>query len=212
MQTKTQVIGIALLALSAGAATSANAQMMDGKMMNNSNMMSNATNMVASWPMDTKKAAKMVMTKFGAPDEATASMLVWHNKGPWKRIIASRTMTTHKFPAMHPDSVEEFVDYRVPLDKYDDLARFDGSVNVDRTRGEISARCDADTHNFLALNLAHDIIVGKRSVANARAFYGMAVKMEKEKMKIHPYMMRLNFQPHRNRSADADKVTIHPKK
>lgn len=47
---------------------------------------------------------------------------------------------------------------------------------------------------------------------DGRGFYGRAVKMEKEKMMIHPYMMRLNFQPQRNMSADADKVTIHPKK
>ena len=41
-----------------------------------------------------------------------------------------------------------------------DLARFDGSVIVERTRGEIGARCDKEEMNYLALNLAHDIVTG----------------------------------------------------
>lgn len=60
---------------------------------------------------------------------------------------------------------------RVPPDKFDDLALYDGSVIVERTKGEISARCDQEPMNFLALNLAHDIITGKRSVGDARKTY-----------------------------------------
>ena len=164
--------------------------------------------MIENWPADSAKAAKKVMAKYGAPDEATASMLVWHNNGVFKRTVASRTSITHKFPAMHPDSMEQFVDYKVPLDKYDDLAKFDGSVNVNRTKGELSARCDAETHNLLALNLAHDIITGKRSVAGARAFYGRVIKMEMMQKKLHPYELKLMFKPQRGKSSDADKTTI----
>lgn len=184
-------------------ASNVQAQMMSGM---------SAGEMMKGWPMDAAKAANMVMKKYGAADEATPSTITWHNAGPWKRIVASRTPIMHLFPAKHPDSVEMFIDYRVPLNKYDDLARFDGSVNVDRTRGEMSARCDADTHNFLALNLAHDIIMGKRSVAGARAFYGRVVKMEKEKMVLHPYEMHLMFKPMMNMSSDPDKMTIMVKK
>jgi hypothetical protein len=164
--------------------------------------------MLASWPADSAKAAKKVMAKYGAPDEATASTLTWYNNGVFKRTVASRTSIMHKFPVPHPDSMEQFVDYRVPLDKYDDLAKFDGSVNVNRTKGELSARCDAETHNLLALNLAHDIITGQRSVAGARAFYGRVVKMELATMKLHPYETRLIFKPMMNMSHDADKQTI----
>ena len=67
---------VVLLAVGASSLPNAGAQIMD------SSMMSKASNMVSSWPMETRKAAQMVMTKFGAPDEATASMLVWHNAGP----------------------------------------------------------------------------------------------------------------------------------
>ncbi len=157
--------------------------------------MDDANSMMANWSADAQKAAKGMMKIHGAPDEATPTMLVWHNTGPWKRIIAVNTTTPHNFPGPHPDSVEQFVSYKVPESKHDEIARFDGSVNIDRTRGEMSARCDAEHHNVLALNLAHDIITGKRSVEGARAFYTRVVMIEKTKMQLHHYALRLNFSP-----------------
>ena len=53
--------------------------------------------------------------------------------------------------------------------RFDDLAYFDGSVHADRTKGELSARCDSHEMNVAALNLADDIIRGTRTVAQARA-------------------------------------------
>jgi hypothetical protein len=185
------------------AATGVRTQMMDG-----SDMMGKATSAVNSWPVDSQKAAKKVIAKYGAPHEATASMLVWHNNGPWKRTVASRTSTPHMFPSPHPDSVEQVISYRVPLDKYDDLARYDGSVTVDRTKGELAARCDLEEMNLLALNLAHDIITSRRSVAGARGFYARVVKMYKAEKKVHPYQMRLMFQPHTmSMGSDPDKIS-----
>ena len=160
--------------------------------------MDDANSMMANWSADAQKAAKGMMKIHGAPDESTPTMLVWHNSGPWKRIIASNMVTPHNFPGPHPDSVEQTLSYKVPENKFDELARFDGSVNVDRTRGEMSARCDAEHHNVLALNLAHDIITGKRSVEGARAFYTRVVMIEKMKKQIHHYALKLNFSPQMN--------------
>jgi len=39
------------------------------------------------------------------------------------------------------------------------LAKYDGTVASDRTRGELGARCDKEVANVLALNLAHEVIV-----------------------------------------------------
>jgi hypothetical protein len=39
----------------------------------------------------------------------------------------------------------------VPVDTFNDLAAFDGSVLVDRTKGEISARCEGQEASLLAL-------------------------------------------------------------
>lgn len=146
---------------------------------------------IAGWPKMSQAGAREIIEKYGAPNEAMDSRLIWYNNGPWKRTIASRTLTMHHFPAPHPDSVEQVIDYRVPLGKYDDLARYDGSVNVDRTKGELSARCDLEEMNLLALNLAHDVITGKKSVTEARGFYARVVKMFKEQKTVHPYQMRL---------------------
>ena len=126
---------------------------------------------LGSWPDVSCEVAETVMEKYGPPQEATASFLVWHNNGPWKRTILNRDAVPHDFPMPHPDLLEQFVDYQVPPDKFDELAQYDGSVIVERTKGEISARCDKEEMNLLAINLANDIVTGKRSVEEARQFY-----------------------------------------
>ena len=165
-----------------------------------------ASDTISSWPAEAKKAADSMIELHGAPNEVTATMLVWHDAGPWKHIIASNVVTQHNFPGPHPDTVEQFVSYKVPENKHDEIALFDGSVNIDKTRGEMSARCDAEHHNILSLNLAHDIIIGKRSVKDARAFFTRVVMAEKKENKLHDYMKKLNFKSQLN-SADPDKIS-----
>src|SRR5687767_15964910 len=128
-------------------------------------------------------------------------MVMWHGNGSWKHTIVHRDEIAHDFPKPHTDFVEQFIDYRVPVDKFDELAQYDGSVIVERTKGEISARCDKEPMNFLALNLANDIVVGRRSVEDARRFYAetAAAFMRGEKL---PYVQRLQFQPQTGASRD----------
>jgi hypothetical protein len=76
----------------------------------------------------------------------------------------------------HKDVLEQFVDYDVPVEKFDELAAYDGSVIAERTKGELSARCDKEAANFLALNLADDIIKDRRSVQEARQLYGQNIQ------------------------------------
>ena len=122
--------------------------------------------------------------------------------------MATKEVTRHVFPAPHPDVLAGTIKYEVPENKFDDLARFDGSISVDRTRGLMTARCDSDEHNLLALNLAHDIITGKRSVEGARAFYGRAIKLEKGKGELHPYLFKFMFDTTRGMTADPGQQTI----
>lgn len=104
----------------------------------------------------------------------------------------------------HTDAMQQFVDYNVPADKFDDLAMYDGSVVCNRTNGEISARCDKEGANFLALNLAHDIISGKKNVNEARHFYSTTVK--KMINGGEPaYMQKLLFTPSIRNTEDKDK-------
>ena len=126
---------------------------------------------LASWPETPREVATTIMDKYGQPDGVTESMLIWHDTGPWKRTIVYRDVVQHNFPVPHSDLLEQFIDYDVPVEMFDDLAAYDGSVIAERTKGELSARCDKEVANFLAINLAHDVVTGQRSVEEARQFY-----------------------------------------
>jgi hypothetical protein len=161
------------------------------------------SSVIDQWPEESKEAAQVVIDAHGEPDEATESFLVWRNVGPWKRIIASKEFYRHDFPAPHTDSVETVIDYRTPPEKVTDLARFDGSVAVERTAGEVSARCHDEEANRLALNLMHDIVTGQRTVEEARGYYGTEFLGYRRKDPT-PYMQELRFTPPRGTTADPD--------
>lgn len=162
---------------------------------------------IRGWPKESREAAQLVIDKYGEPDEATDSQLTWRKCGEWKRIVASKTFYQHDFPAPHQDSVESFIDYRVPVDKFSELAAFDGSVVVERTAGEISARCHDVEANRLALNLAHDIVSGRRSVEEARAYYAKEFADYRRGLPT-PYMEKLRFNPPGGDTADPDRRVL----
>jgi hypothetical protein len=153
-----------------------------------------ARDLIADWPRDSAEAAELVIDQYGEPHEATPTQLAWFAVGPWKRIIAQRTFWAHDFPAPHIDCVESFVDYRVPTALLTPLAEFDGSVMVERTSGEVSARCHDEQANFLALNLMHDMVLGTKDVAQARAYYAKEF-LDARRKRPTPYMQGLRFQP-----------------
>ena len=152
---------------------------------------------VEGWPDESKEAAKLVLEKYGEPQEATESQLVWHRVGPWKRVVASKAFWKHDFPAPHYDSVESVLDFRVPPEHFSALAEFDGSVVAERTAGEVSARCHDEEANSLALNLAHDIIMGEKTVDEARAYYAKEF-LDYRRGLPTPYMDELRFEPRRD--------------
>lgn len=131
---------------------------------------------LSGWHEAAQKAAKDMQAKYGDPDEATDTMLVWHDSGPWVRTIVYKEAIEHDFPMPHVDVLEQFIHMDVPPDYFDDLAHYDGSVIVERTKGEISARCDKEPANFLAINLAHDIINDERTVEEARQHYAETIR------------------------------------
>ena len=161
------------------------------------------TQSIRSWPAESREAARLVIDKYGEPDELTDSELVWHRRGSWKRVVASKTFFRHNFPAPHIDAVESVIDYRVPAEKVSALAAFDGSVIVERTAGEVSARCYDEEANCLALNLMHDIVTGAKSVEEARSYYAREFADYRRK-KPTPYMERLRFSPGDASAADPD--------
>ena len=132
---------------------------------------------VEGWPDEPRQSAERLIQTYGSPDEVTSSFLIWHEKAsPWKRTVLSRQQATHAFPSTHQDFVEQTIDYEVPVEAVEDLARYDRSVLVDGTRGELSARCGGTSLNFLAINLAVELIEGRRSVEDARRIYAQIAK------------------------------------
>jgi hypothetical protein len=165
-----------------------------------------ASEILRTWPKESREAAELVLKAHGEPDEATDTQLLWHRRAPWKRIVVTKTFYAHNFPMPHIDCVESFIDYRVPSDKFAALAEFDGSVICERTAGEVSARCHDLEANFLALNLMHDIVTGAKTVKTARAYYANAV-LEYRRRRPTPYMDKLRFTP-QGPAGDADSRMI----
>jgi len=159
--------------------------------------------MLANWPKSAQMAAADMMKKYGPPQEVTATMLKWRNNGPWKYTSISNYETPHRFPMPHPDVMEQAIDYRVPAAMFDDLAVYDGSVTADRTQGHLAARCDKEGANFLAINLAHDVVTRRKGVVAARAYYARAISTFKKTGRMDRYMQRLQFTPPR-RANDPD--------
>lgn len=162
---------------------------------------------VDTWPNRPKLGAQQMLAKYGAPQEVTFEKLVWHNQGPYKRIDVTKMEHNHDFPKPHMDYLEHTIAYRVPADKAAALAAFDGSLTFDRTRGEMSARCDLEGHNVLTLNLANDIVMGKKSAEEARKAFGQIV-VDDALGKYPPYITALQFQPKKDDVMFADKTVI----
>jgi hypothetical protein len=165
------------------------------------------SDLVETWPSESQEAAQLVIDAHGEPDEATDSQLVWHNAGPWKRIVATKAFWKHEFPAPHIDCVESVLDYRVPVDKFTPLAEYDGSVVCERTAGEVGARCHDEQANFLALNLMHDIVTGAKTVQQARDYYAKEF-LDYRRKQPTPYMEKLRFVPPGGDSTDPDTRAI----
>lgn len=162
------------------------------------------------WKDTPRKTGEEIIMKYGAPDEMTATRMVWLNNGPWKWSILTNDPTPRHFPMEHEDVLEQAIAYEIPSDMVDELAHYDGSVLANRTQGELSARCDKEGANFLALNLAHDVATGAKSVEEARDYYAMAIEGFMKQNEMDPYMMELKFrQPSARAAIDTDEKVLN---
>lgn len=169
----------------------------------------NIEEVIGGWPEKPRLVAHVMIDKYGQPDEITESRLIWKDNGPWKRTIVYREEVKHNWPMPHTDLLEQTLNYKVPPEKFSDLARFDGSVVAERTKGELSARCDKEEANFLALNLAHEVIEGRKSVEEARGFYEKTIQAMLAG-KSSDYLQRLRFQPASGSAGDPDEIAFKP--
>lgn len=162
-------------------------------------------NTFAAWSGRPHEIADDMVAKYGQPDEITPTHAIWYNNGPWKMTTVHKAGAVHNWPHAHTDYLEQQINYKVAPDKFDDLAQFDGSVIVDRTRGTLTAFCDNEAMSFLAVNLANDVVTGGKMVADARA------NLETTARKVmdggtDPYVQKFQFTVPAGGTGDADQM------
>jgi hypothetical protein len=59
--------------------------------------------------------ATAMIAKYGAPNEITEPMLIWHDNGVWKRTIVHREEVAHDFRKRTPTSSSSSSTYIEPL-------------------------------------------------------------------------------------------------
>lgn len=163
--------------------------------------------LIADWPAGPQLGARQMLEQYGPPMEATSEQLIWHDEGPYKRITVTRVEHHHDFPTPHMDFLEHTVHYDVPSEKVSEITAYDGSVTLDRTRGEMSARCDLEGHNILSLNIAHDIVTGKHDAQSAQKTFGEVIAQDMLGKKP-AYVTALQFKPATAAAADPGKPVI----
>jgi uncharacterized protein with HEPN domain len=126
---------------------------------------------IRDWPGMPKKTVIEMIGKYGEPHEACNHRISWYENVPWKRTVVLRDELPHNFPLPHNDFLIQTIKYSIPSEFMGQITAFNGSILVDRTAGEVSARCDSESRNFLILNLMNDIVTGKLTVDDARKRY-----------------------------------------
>jgi len=142
---------------------------------------------IDQWPEGSRDVARVMIEKYGEPDQFSDDALVWKDKGSWKRTVVYRTALPRLFGPRDKDYLEQSIGYRVPDDKTAELRRFDRRIHVDHLTGEMSSRSESEPLNFLALNLAEEIISEKRSVEDAREVYRKVTEFY-ESGRASPYL------------------------
>jgi hypothetical protein len=92
-------------------------------------------------------------------------------------------------------------------DKFDDIAKFDGSILLDRTKGEAAGRCDSESANVLGLNMVHEIVSGKRTWEDARRISEEST-VAYSLGRSAPYAERLLFEAPQEGTEDLDEGGI----
>jgi hypothetical protein len=160
---------------------------------------------LAGWPKISLAVAADLITKYGMPEESNSRQLTWYDNHPWKRTVLYREETQHNFPYPHKDILEQTVNYRVPLEKVADLLKYDGSLVVDRTRGELTVHCNNEQSNTLTLNIADDIVKGDRTVEQALAYHAQVVRgVQIGEPEVYPTKLRFKAPQPTADTADPD--------
>lgn len=162
-----------------------------------------AAHNLPGWPVERQVLAAHLVTLYGNPQEMTPTSITWYDNGPWKRTVLHKEGDLHRFPLPHQDVLWQTINYKVPLAKIPALLSYDGSIVVDRTRGEVTVHCDSEAANILTFNIANTIVTGENNVEQAMAYHAQVV----EGLRIHEpedYPQKLRFRTPKTDATTAD--------
>lgn len=160
---------------------------------------------LVGWPKMSLAVAADLITKYGLPQESNSRQLTWYDNGPFKRTVLHREEAQHNFPYPHKDILEQTVNYKVPPAKVADLVKYDGSLLIDRTRGELTVHCNNEPSNILTLNIADDIVKGERTVEQALAYHAQVVRgVQIGEPETYPSKLRFKSSQAASETADPD--------
>jgi len=153
----------------------------------------------AGWADKPRLAARLLISRYGPPDEVGSSRLIWHANGPWKRTIVRNLPWPYSDAAGEELGViEQSVAYDLTPEQAKGLAPFSRRLAFDPARMEMTSRADREELNFLRLNLADDILRGRIVAAEAQETYARIVALEASG-KTTRYLQGLTFGPGRAR-------------
>lgn len=147
-----------------------------------------AVERIALWPETPRLLGQLMIDRYGAPDIVNQEALIWTRRYPWKKIIVHQSRT---------NPLEHVVDYNMSAEKAELVRALDHGVQVNAWDAEMSARSDREQLNFLALNLAQEIAVGRRTPEEAREFYVKTANLAVAGKSSPYYMGGLMFKPQR---------------
>lgn len=146
-----------------------------------------------NWSDYSRLQAARLMEEYGPPDKVGHAELVWNDKGVWKRIRVWDVTPYYDSNTGSPN-LEQTVSYPVLPETRAQLAALGRKVQVSSDGTELSARGTSETANLLSLNLAEEILAGRRSPADAARFYESMINLSISG-KSSPYLERLLFTP-----------------
>lgn len=125
---------------------------------------------IITWPTYSYRLARMMIAKYGQPTESLDDRLVWLDNGSWKKTVVYREAASGRVFNRNKGRLEQSVAYRMPHERLDALTRYDKHIESDPEESRLTTRGDSESDNFLALNLADDVINGRRSPHEAATF------------------------------------------
>ncbi|MEJ1966389.1 MAG: hypothetical protein WDO56_34490 [Gammaproteobacteria bacterium] len=124
---------------------------------------------LAGWPEATRRLGAQLMTKYGAPAEVTSRQVTWI----WQRAVGPHhalqgRSATQLCGTPHKNVLEQAVFYKVPVDKLVAAGAVQPQPRAEPGARRARSSSDSEELNFLAINVAEDVVKGERTPEEAR--------------------------------------------